>query len=126
MYMYVQVQGTCIFMEIASHIQDIASEIEWMYGKIDIIMYTGVQMASMTRVGYLWRSTQYFQTLWVQVQAQKGIKPLCLISSYGAQVFQRASYLMSHSSLFGPDDRVNSDYYDDSYVHMYIHVYNIM
>ena len=28
MYMYVQVQGTCIFMEIASHIQDIASEIE--------------------------------------------------------------------------------------------------
>ena len=33
-----------------------------------------------------------------------------LISSYGAPLVQRASYLAQHSSLFGPDGTVNYDY----------------
>ena len=33
-----------------------------------------------------------------------------LISSYGAPLAQRASYLAQHSSLFGPDGAVNYDY----------------
>ena len=33
-----------------------------------------------------------------------------LISSYGAPLAQRASYLALHSSLFGPDGAVNYDY----------------
>ena len=33
-----------------------------------------------------------------------------LISSYGAPLAQRASYLPLHSSLFGPDGAVNYDY----------------
>ena len=33
-----------------------------------------------------------------------------LISSYGAPLAQRASYLALHSSLFGPDGTVNYDY----------------
>ena len=33
-----------------------------------------------------------------------------LISSYGTQLAQRASYLALHSSLFGPDGTVNYDY----------------
>ena len=33
-----------------------------------------------------------------------------LISSYGAPLAQRASYLALHSSLFGPDGKVNYDY----------------
>ena len=32
------------------------------------------------------------------------------ISSYGAPLAQRASYLALHSSLFGPDGAVNYDY----------------
>ena len=32
-----------------------------------------------------------------------------LISSYGAPLAQRASYLALHSSLFGPDGAVNYD-----------------
>ena len=35
---------------------------------------------------------------------------LFLISSYGAPLAQRTSYLALHSSLFGPDDAVNYDY----------------
>ena len=35
---------------------------------------------------------------------------LFLISSYGAPLAQRASYLAPHSSLFGPDGTVNYDY----------------
>ena len=35
-----------------------------------------------------------------------------MISSYCAPLAQRASYLAQHSSLFGPDDVVNYDYYD--------------
>ena len=33
-----------------------------------------------------------------------------LISSYGAPLAQRGSYLALHSSLFGPDGAVNYDY----------------
>ena len=33
-----------------------------------------------------------------------------LISSYGAPLAQTASYLVQHSSLFGPDGAVNYDY----------------
>ena len=33
-----------------------------------------------------------------------------LISSYGAPLAQRASYLAQYSSLFGPDGAVNYDY----------------
>ena len=33
-----------------------------------------------------------------------------LISSYGAPLAQRASYLALHSSLFGPDGTVHYDY----------------
>ena len=33
--------------------------------------------------------------------------PVFLISSYGAPLAQRASYLEQHSSLFGPDGAVN-------------------
>ena len=33
-----------------------------------------------------------------------------LISSYGAPLAQRASYLALHSSLFGSDGTVNYDY----------------
>ena len=33
-----------------------------------------------------------------------------LISSYGAPLAQRASYLALHSSLFGPDGAVNYDH----------------
>ena len=33
-----------------------------------------------------------------------------MISSYGAPLAQRASYLALHSSLFGPDGTVNYDY----------------
>ena len=33
-----------------------------------------------------------------------------LISSYGAPLAQRASYLAQHSSLFEPDGTVNYDY----------------
>ena len=33
-----------------------------------------------------------------------------LISSYGAPLAQRASYLAQHSSLFGPDGAGNYDY----------------
>ena len=33
-----------------------------------------------------------------------------LISSYGAPLDQRASYLAQHNSLFGPDGAVNYDY----------------
>ena len=33
-----------------------------------------------------------------------------LISSYGAPLAQRASYVAQHSSLFGPDGAVNYDY----------------
>ena len=33
-----------------------------------------------------------------------------LISSYGAPLAQRASYLALHSSLFGPDGTINYDY----------------
>ena len=33
-----------------------------------------------------------------------------LISSYGAPLGQRASYLALHTSLFGPDGAVNYDY----------------
>ena len=33
-----------------------------------------------------------------------------LISSYGAPLAQRASYLALHSSLFGPDGTVDNDY----------------
>ena len=33
-----------------------------------------------------------------------------LISSYGAPLAQRASYLAPHTSLFGPDGAVNYDY----------------
>ena len=33
-----------------------------------------------------------------------------LISSYGAPLAQRASYLALHSSLFGPDGALNYDY----------------
>ena len=33
-----------------------------------------------------------------------------LISSYGAPLAQRASYLALHSSLFGPDGTVNYEY----------------
>ena len=36
--------------------------------------------------------------------------PVFLISSYGAPLAQRASYLALHSSLFGPDGAVNYDY----------------
>ena len=36
--------------------------------------------------------------------------PEVLISSYGAPLAQRASYLALHSSLFGPDGAVNYDY----------------
>ena len=36
--------------------------------------------------------------------------PEFLISSYGEQLAQRASYLVLHSSLFGPDGTVNYDY----------------
>ena len=36
--------------------------------------------------------------------------PVFLISSYGAPLAQRASYLALHSSLFRPDDAVNYDY----------------
>ena len=32
------------------------------------------------------------------------------MSSYGASLAQRASYLALHSSLFGPDGAVNYDY----------------
>ena len=35
---------------------------------------------------------------------------VCLISSYGTPLAQRASYLGLHSSLFGPDGAVNYDY----------------
>ena len=37
-------------------------------------------------------------------------QPEFLISSYGAPLAQRASYLAQHSSLFGPDGAVNYDY----------------
>ena len=37
-------------------------------------------------------------------------KSVFLISSYGAPLAQRASYLAHHSSLFGPDGAVNCDY----------------
>ena len=37
-------------------------------------------------------------------------RPVFLISSYGAPLTQRASYLAQHSSLFGPDGTVNYDY----------------
>ena len=33
-----------------------------------------------------------------------------VISSYGAPLAQRASYMALHSFLFGPDDAVNYDY----------------
>ena len=33
-----------------------------------------------------------------------------LISSYGAPLAQRVSYLAMHSSLFGPDGAVNYNY----------------
>ena len=36
--------------------------------------------------------------------------PVFLISSYGTPLAQRASYLVLHSSLFGPDGAVNYDY----------------
>ena len=36
--------------------------------------------------------------------------PVFLVSSCGAQLAQRASYLAQHSSLFGPDGAVNYDY----------------
>ena len=35
---------------------------------------------------------------------------MVLISSYGAPLAQRASYLAQHSSLIGPDGAVNYDY----------------
>ena len=37
-------------------------------------------------------------------------KSVFLISSYGAPLAQRASYLALHSSLFGPDGTVNYAY----------------
>ena len=38
------------------------------------------------------------------------MKSVFLISSYGAPLAERASYLALHSSLFGPDGAVNYDY----------------
>ena len=38
------------------------------------------------------------------------LKSVFLISSYGAQLAQRASYLALHSFLFGPDSTVNYNY----------------
>ena len=36
--------------------------------------------------------------------------PVFLISSYGAPLAERTSYLAPHSSLFEPDSAVNYDY----------------
>ena len=40
-----------------------------------------------------------------------GSKPLFYISSYGAPLAQRASYLALDCSIFGPDGAVNYDYF---------------
>ena len=48
-----------------------------------------------------------------------------LISSYGAPLAQRASYLALHSSHFGPDGAVNYDYIITNSINSLLHVHVI-